>query len=528
MYESTHEQQSTFSPPVQIKADRSGAEQKPKHSNPYSGTPLKVSGKLANRIKDSFGIKASELALRESPEVARMGAKATAQGNAIRFAPGEFRPDTAGGMQILGHELNHVREQATGGVHAAGGQVFEHPVHEAKSDAAGKAFAGGGHSSIAPVSVGDMNATAAPVQMSGKKKKPAAPALPSLSSPEQQSFLDNAYIEGGLRGPVGNPIRPYGRAAHSQASDKQFKRLQKYTSQQLQADEATKGQVDDIGMGNFQYSDIGIGEAAQRLQDVMDFDMNKPEYGEYVKAFFNASGRKEYEETRKQKTQKGKAIEPGHFSSYVAGQFPTRGLASATSEAPFKMDKKKIGNAKYDRAFSAAKSSDLVLGKIESLHEEWNKENHGKFAGNEVLQTKLAPLVQKYEQYRARILEMGMPSVRDEVIDKGYLDPSEIALARPTASASAAPAPQETAAPQISGYWNMPGERNSVADTYSDMNIDQRKAYLYRQSQKPELHDDHRNAFKGQLHDAVVEKWLQDSQPAPAKKKPWYKRLFSR
>ncbi len=134
--------------------------------SPYGGTPLQVSGALASRIKRGFGLRAGELALRESPDVAAMGARATAQGNAIRFAPGEFSPETPEGLAVLGHELNHVRQQAMGNVSAPGGEVFDSPAHEAASERAGEAFAEGALQAASQVSASGVNAGSAPVQMS--------------------------------------------------------------------------------------------------------------------------------------------------------------------------------------------------------------------------------------------------------------------------------------------------------------------------------------------------------------------------
>jgi hypothetical protein len=122
-------------------ADLSFSTPKNVRVNPYSGTPLHVSALLSDQIKDSFGIKTNELCLLESPEVSQMGARATAQGNVIRFAPSEFQPDTHMGRTVLGHELSHVREQALGSVHAPRGSIFKDQTHEALSNRTGEAFA---------------------------------------------------------------------------------------------------------------------------------------------------------------------------------------------------------------------------------------------------------------------------------------------------------------------------------------------------------------------------------------------------
>jgi len=111
--------------------------------NPYSGTPLNITNKLSKNIQNSFGINTNQLQLRESPEVTKMGALATAQGNVIRFAPGQFNPNTHEGLNTLGHELAHIQEQAMGSIKAnvKGTNIHYDKVHETQSDNAGEAFA---------------------------------------------------------------------------------------------------------------------------------------------------------------------------------------------------------------------------------------------------------------------------------------------------------------------------------------------------------------------------------------------------
>jgi len=134
--------------------------------NPYSGRELNLPESLAESIQGGFGIDMSKLSLLESPEVAQMGAKATAQGNVIRFAPGEYKPDTTEGLKILGHELNHIREQAQGKVQAniEGTNIHFDQVHEASCDRAGEAFACGTLNDATSVSIGCSNSGGEVVQ----------------------------------------------------------------------------------------------------------------------------------------------------------------------------------------------------------------------------------------------------------------------------------------------------------------------------------------------------------------------------
>jgi len=120
-----------------------------------SGKKLNIPEILSERVQDSFGIDLSELSLLESPEVDIMGAQATTQGNIIRFAPGKYNPNTTEGRELLGHELNHVREQAHGKIkpNVEGTNIYYDPVHEASSDRMGEAFANGTLSGATPMSI---------------------------------------------------------------------------------------------------------------------------------------------------------------------------------------------------------------------------------------------------------------------------------------------------------------------------------------------------------------------------------------
>ena len=120
-----------------------------------SGKKLDIPEHLNEKIQDSFGIDVTKISLLEAQEVAEMGAKATAQGNIIRFAPGQYSPDTTEGQKLLGHELNHVREQAQGKISSniEGTNIHFDPVNEASCDRAGEAFASGVLSSATSVSI---------------------------------------------------------------------------------------------------------------------------------------------------------------------------------------------------------------------------------------------------------------------------------------------------------------------------------------------------------------------------------------
>ncbi|MCL2400645.1 MAG: DUF4157 domain-containing protein [Defluviitaleaceae bacterium] len=157
----------------------------------------------------------------ESPEVAKMGAQATAQGNIIRFAPGQYNPNTIEGRRVLGHELNHVREQAQGKIkpNVEGTNIHFDPVNEAASDRAGEEFANGMLNDVAPVSIG-------------------------------QACVDMEAVQGIFPiGPIMPPIGPVvelGQQAGNWVADRR-------TERQERRSEANRTRADQVVMDNAEY-----------------------------------------------------------------------------------------------------------------------------------------------------------------------------------------------------------------------------------------------------------------------------------
>lgn len=81
----------------------------------------------------------------KAPEV---GALAFTQGSDIHFGPGQFKPGTSSGRELLGHELAHVVQQSQGRVHPtteiSGMPVNDNPRLEQEADILGKKAAGSG------------------------------------------------------------------------------------------------------------------------------------------------------------------------------------------------------------------------------------------------------------------------------------------------------------------------------------------------------------------------------------------------
>ena len=128
---------------------------------PHEGRKLSLDAAMSSRMQEQFGIRMDQVELRESSQPADMDAKAFAKGNVVQFAPGQFRPDTEHGQQLIQHELAHVAQQARGGVHADvdGLNVNANESLEHQADLGNVSAGTGG-----PVAVSGLNAQTAPVQ----------------------------------------------------------------------------------------------------------------------------------------------------------------------------------------------------------------------------------------------------------------------------------------------------------------------------------------------------------------------------
>ena len=78
------------------------------------GTELNMPEELKARMENHFGMSLSGIKLRESSQVRDMGTTAVARGDTVSFAPGVYNPGTRIGREIIGHEIAHVVQQASG------------------------------------------------------------------------------------------------------------------------------------------------------------------------------------------------------------------------------------------------------------------------------------------------------------------------------------------------------------------------------------------------------------------------------
>ncbi|MCC8170888.1 MAG: DUF4157 domain-containing protein [Parabacteroides sp.] len=82
-----------------------------RESDNQTGMPGEIKQKMENSLGTDFSSVRVHPDSAKAPEV---GALAYTQGTDIHFAPGQFKPDTTTGQQLLGHELAHVIQQEKG------------------------------------------------------------------------------------------------------------------------------------------------------------------------------------------------------------------------------------------------------------------------------------------------------------------------------------------------------------------------------------------------------------------------------
>jgi hypothetical protein len=87
------------------------------------------------KMEAAFGTDFSRVRVHEGPQAARIGAIAFTTGHDIYFAPGQYRPETVQGQQLLGHELAHVVQQRQGRVRAPGSGVSVVQDHALEAEA---------------------------------------------------------------------------------------------------------------------------------------------------------------------------------------------------------------------------------------------------------------------------------------------------------------------------------------------------------------------------------------------------------
>lgn len=101
---------------IQRKASGSAAADQLDLSATGSGQPLPED--VRRRMEQALGADFSEVRIHQGHQAESVGARAFTRGQDIHFAPGQYDPDSPLGLELLGHELAHVVQQAQGRVGA--------------------------------------------------------------------------------------------------------------------------------------------------------------------------------------------------------------------------------------------------------------------------------------------------------------------------------------------------------------------------------------------------------------------------
>lgn len=98
---------------------------------------------VKTQMESTFDRDFSDVKIHEnSSKAPDVGALAYAQGNDLHFAPGQFKPETTKGQELIGHELTHVVQQSEGRVkpttEVMGMPVNDDPGLESEADQMGR------------------------------------------------------------------------------------------------------------------------------------------------------------------------------------------------------------------------------------------------------------------------------------------------------------------------------------------------------------------------------------------------------
>ncbi len=153
-----------------------------------SGRPLDDDLRL--KMETAFETDLSDVRVHEDPTADEIDAIAYTRGRRIHFAPGAFRPNSAAGQEIIGHELTHVIQQRRGRVDApseAERTIDEDPRLEGEAERLGRRAAEGKPAAIdggsaAGQPVAALAGSGAPIQRAKKRK-----AVSASSDEEEES-----------------------------------------------------------------------------------------------------------------------------------------------------------------------------------------------------------------------------------------------------------------------------------------------------------------------------------------------------
>jgi len=131
--------------PVQRKAPGAGADEAVRPSPPGGGAPLPPDVRV--RMEAGLGASFAAVRVHQDAFAQAIGSLAFTRGTDIVFAPGRFDPGSPQGLELIGHELTHVKQQAEGRVpvtaQIGGAPANDDPALEREADELGAKAARG-------------------------------------------------------------------------------------------------------------------------------------------------------------------------------------------------------------------------------------------------------------------------------------------------------------------------------------------------------------------------------------------------
>lgn len=220
MRESIRQQhrQEPLSSVVQRKQKQPGRAVAPRSSFDFSGLAIfseqqsggiVLPGSVRRQAEQSLGADFSSVRVHQDGLADANSALAVACGDDLHFAPGEYQPQSRSGLQLLGHELQHVVQQRRGQVPrpaagmTSGASVVEEPALEADAERAGDRLSHGerGSPEAIPAQVSQTGPTAMQLRRRNHKSRP-----PQTTETEQPA-------------PVNGTVSPAAASAKATAID---------------------------------------------------------------------------------------------------------------------------------------------------------------------------------------------------------------------------------------------------------------------------------------------------------------------
>lgn len=105
-----------YSPDIHRSGSSSSSRDTRRQPNQPAGImPAQRKESQVDSIGQNLGLAPGSFKVHQNSEMAKgAGALAYAQGNDVHFAPGQFKPETQQGRELIGHELAHVAQQREG------------------------------------------------------------------------------------------------------------------------------------------------------------------------------------------------------------------------------------------------------------------------------------------------------------------------------------------------------------------------------------------------------------------------------